>query len=81
MLAGVAAAALVGTIAVADLLMPNEAVINDPTSARALLAKMIEVTGRKPQDFMGRKIISAPAQVRCSEFSNGNVTCVVAVEK
>lgn len=70
----------VSSIALGDILMPNQAVISGE-DARAVFAKIVEVTGKQPQDFRGKKVIAAKADVVCHKFDNGQTSCKLAIEK
>jgi hypothetical protein len=79
-LALVAVAAVGGSIALADILLPSQAVISGD-DAKAVNAKIAEVTGSKGSIFHGSKVLSANASVSCTEFSNGQVSCKINIQK
>jgi hypothetical protein len=69
-----------GSIAIADIMAPNESVVSG-VEARHLNAKIAEITRQKPTEFGGRKVLTAKADVTCFEFSNGQVSCKVGILK
>ena len=72
--------AIGGSIALADAIAPN-AVIISGDQAKVLNAKIAQITGKVPSEFRGKKYLSANAEVSCSEFSDGTVSCAVAIQK
>ena len=75
-----AALALGGSFALADILLPSQVVISGD-QAKAVNAKIAEVTGQEPKEFMGKKVLISKAQISCSEFSDGQVNCKINILK
>jgi hypothetical protein len=72
--------ALGGSLAVADIMLPSQVAIGGD-DAKAVNAKIAEITGETAKEFMGRKILSANAQVSCSEFGSGQISCKINILK
>ena len=79
-LSALAILAIGGSLAIADLILPSQVYFSGD-AAKNVNAKIAEVTGQKPSNFMGKKVLSANAQVFCSEYSDGQVGCTIDIQK